>query len=206
MQPVLYVPLAQVPDPVMALVRHLEPLRFALRGHGNPMDWQAGVRAALAEIAPEQPIANLRTMRNVVQQTTASARLSLWLIGLFAALALLLAAAGLYAVMAVAVAAREREFGVRMALGARPSRLLRLVLRGGVLQIAAGLALGMAGAWLVARAVSQVLMGLIGRAGALDPLVMAGVSVVLALAGLLACMLPALRAARVAPMRALRGE
>ena len=206
MQPVLYVPLAQMPDPVMGLVRHLEPLRFALRGHGNPLDWQAGVRAALAGIAPEQPIANLRTMRNVVQQTTASARLSLWLIGLFAALALLLAAAGLYAVMAVAVAAREREFGVRMALGARPSRLLRLVLRGGLLQIAAGLVLGMAGAWLVARAVSQVLMGLIGRAGALDPLVMAGVSVVLALAGLLACMLPALRAARVAPMRALRGE
>jgi len=206
MQPVLYVPLAQVPDPVMALVRHLEPLRFALRGHGNPMDWQDGVRAALAEIAPEQPIANLRTMRNVVQQTTASARLSLWLIGLFATLALLLAAAGLYAVMAVAVATREREFGMRMALGARPSRLLELVLRGGLLQIAAGLALGMAGAWLAARAASQVLMGLIGRAGALDPLVMAGVSVVLAFAGLLACLLPALRAARVAPMRALRGE
>ncbi|ODT92052.1 MAG: permease [Rhodanobacter sp. SCN 67-45] len=206
MQPVLYVPLAQVPDPVMGLVRHLEPLRFALRGHGDPMDWQAGVRAALAEIAPEQPIANLRTMRNVVQQTTASARLSLWLIGLFAALALLLAAAGLYAVMAVAVAAREREFGVRMALGARPARLLVLVLHGGLLQIAAGLALGVAGAWLVARAVSQVLMGLIGRAGALDPWVMAGVSMLLAFAGLLACLLPALRAARVAPMRALRGE
>lgn len=206
MQPVLYVPLAQVPDPVMGLVRHLEPLRFALRGHGDPMDWQAGVRAALAEIAPEQPIANLRTMRNVVQQTTASARLSLWLIGLFAALALLLAAAGLYAVMAVAVAAREREFGVRMALGARPARLLVLVLHGGLLQIAAGLALGVAGAWLVARAVSQVLMGLIGRAGALDPWVMAGVSMLLALAGLLACLLPALRAARVTPMRALRGE
>src|SRR6185437_3812133 len=99
-QPVVYVPLAQVPVQMMAIFRRLEPLRFALRGHGNPMDWQAGVRAALAEIAPEQPIANLRTMQQIVQQTTASARLSLWLIGLFAALALLLAAAGLYAVMA----------------------------------------------------------------------------------------------------------
>jgi putative ABC transport system permease protein len=124
----------------------------------------------------------------------------------FATLAVLLAAAGLYAVMAVAVAAREREFGVRMALGAAPSRLLALVLHGGLLQIAAGLALGVGAAWLVARAVSQVLMTLIGRGGALDPPVMLGVAVVLAGAGFAACLLPALRAARVAPMRALRGE
>jgi putative ABC transport system permease protein len=108
--------------------------------------------------------------------------------------------------MAVSVAAREREFGVRMALGAAPSRLLRLVLRGGLLQIAAGLALGVGAAWLVARAVAQVLMTLIGRGGALDPLVMLGVAVVLAGAGLLACLVPAWRAAKVAPMRALRGE
>lgn len=205
-QPVVYVPLAQVPEPMMALFRTLEPLRVALRGHGNMADWRAGVREALAQIAPEQPIANLRTLHSIVRATTATARLSLWLIGLFAALAVLLAAAGLYAVMAVAVAAREREFGVRMALGAAPSRLLRLVLRGGLLQIAAGLALGVAAAWLVARVVSQMLMTLIGRGGTLDPLVMAGVAVVLLLAGLLACLLPAWRAARVTPMRALRGE
>ena len=206
MQPVLYVPLAQMPDPVMALVRRLEPLRFALRGHGNPMDWQAGVRAALAEIAPEQPIANLRTMQHIVQQTTASARLSLWLIGLFAALALLLAAAGLYAVMAVAVAAREREFGVRMALGAAPWRLLQLVMRGGLGQIALGLAIGVATALTASHAMALLLMTLLGRSNAFDPAVVFGVCVVLAVAGLLACLLPALRAARVAPMRALRGE
>ncbi|MGS0999451.1 ADOP family duplicated permease [Rhodanobacter sp. UC4451_H18] len=206
LQPVLYIPLMQMPESSMKIIRDMEPLRFALRGHGNPMDWQADVRAALAEVAPEQPIANLRSMQSIVRQTTQNARLSLWLIGLFAALALLLAAAGLYAVMAVAVAAREREFGVRMALGAAPVRLLRLVLRGGLVQIAAGLALGVAAAWLMARAVSQVLMTLIGRGGALDPLVMLGVAVVLAVAGLLACLLPAWRAASVAPMRALRGE
>lgn len=205
-QAVVYLPLAQLPAPTMAVFRDLEPLRFALRGHGNPDDWRAGVRAAVTEVAPEQPIAKLRSMRSIVHETTANARLNLLLIGVFASLALLLAAAGLYAVMAVAVAAREREFGVRMALGAAPARLLRLVLRGGLLQIAAGLALGVAAAWLVARAVSQMLMTLIGRGGALDPLVMAGVAVVLLLVGLLACLLPAWRAARVAPMRALRGE
>lgn len=205
-QPVLYVPLEQVPDPVMALVRRLEPLRFALRGHGNPMDWQTGARTALAEIAPEQPIANLRTMQSIVRQTTASARLSLWLIGLFAALALLLAAAGLYAVMAVAVAAREREFGVRMALGAAPSRLLRLVLRGGLVQIVVGLAIGVAVALGASHVLSVLLMTLLGRSNAFDPAVALGVCAVLAIAGLLACLLPAVRAARVPPMRALRGE
>lgn len=205
-QPVVYVPLAQVPVQMMAIFRRLEPLRFALRGHGNPMDWQAGVRAALAEIAPEQPIANLRTMQHIVRQTTASARLSLWLIGLFAALALLLAAAGLYAVMAVAVAAREREFGVRMALGAAPWRLLQLVMRGGLGQIAVGLAIGVAAALAASHAVAVLLMTLLGRSNAFDPAVVLGVCVVLAMAGLLACLLPALRAARVAPMRALRGE
>jgi putative ABC transport system permease protein len=108
--------------------------------------------------------------------------------------------------MAVAVAAREREFGVRMALGAAPTRLLQLVLRGGLVQIAAGLALGVTAAWLMARAVSHLLMTLIGRSGTLDPLVVAGVAVVLLLAGLVACLLPARRAAHVQPMRALRGE
>lgn len=205
-QPVVYVPLAQVPAQMMVIFRRLEPLRFALRGHGNPMDWQAGVRAALAEIAPDQPIANLRTMQHIVHQTTASARLSLWLIGLFAALALLLAAAGLYAVMAVAVAAREREFGVRMALGAAPWRLLQLVLRGGLGQIAVGLVIGVAAALAASHAVAVLLMSLLGRSNVFDPAVVFGVCVVLAIAGLLACLLPALRAARVAPMRALKGE
>jgi putative ABC transport system permease protein len=205
-QPVLYVPLAQMPEPMLAGFRRFEPLRFVLRGHGNPDDWRAGVRKAVTEIAPGQPIANVRTMRSILHATLADARLNLWLIGLFAALALLLAAAGLYAVMAVAVAAREREFGVRLALGAAPMRLLRLVLRGGLAQIGLGLALGVAVALVLSHTLSSVLMALLGRSSAFDPVAMLGVCVVLAAAGLLACLLPALRASRVAPMRALRGE
>jgi ABC-type antimicrobial peptide transport system permease subunit len=188
----------------MAIFRELEPLRFALRGHGNPDDWRAGVRAAVAAVAPEQPIARLRSMRSIVERTTADARLNLLLIGVFATLALLLAAAGLYAVMAVAVAAREREFGVRMALGAQPSRLVALVLRGGLLQIAAGLVLGV-GMALVLTRLLRALIEQLGRS-AFDPWALAGVCMVLAIAGLLACLIPALRAGRVHPMRALRGE
>jgi Acidobacterial duplicated orphan permease len=206
LQPVLYIPLTQMPDPSMTIIRDMEPLRFVLRGYGNPMNWQAGVREALTEVAPEQPIANLRAMQSIVRQTTQNARLSLWLIGLFAALALLLAAAGLYAVMAVAVAAREREFGVRMALGAAPRRLVGLVLRGGLIQIVAGLAIGVAIALGASHAVAVLLMTLLGRSNTFDPAVVLGVCAVLAATGLLACLLPAVRAARVQPMRALRGE
>jgi putative ABC transport system permease protein len=202
--PVVYLPLAQLPATTMAIFRELEPLRFAVRGHGNPDDWRAGVRAAVAAVAPEQPIARLRSMRSIVERTTADARLNLLLIGVFATLALLLAAAGLYAVMAVAVAAREREFGVRMALGAQPSRLVALVLRGGLLQIAAGLVLGV-GMALVFTRLLRALIEQLGRR-AFDPWALAGVCVVLAFAGLLACLVPALRAGRTHPMRALRGE
>jgi putative ABC transport system permease protein len=204
--PVAYMPLGQLPPPTMTVFRDLEPLRFALRGHGNPDDWRAGVRAAVAEVAPEQPIAKLRGMRSIVERTTADARLNLLLIGVFAALALALAAAGLYAVMAVAVAAREREFSVRLALGAPPGRLARLVLRGGLGQIATGLLIGVAASLALAHALSALLTAFINRAGGFDPVTVSGVCAVLVVAGLLACLLPALRAARVPPMRALRGE
>ncbi|MGN6283395.1 ADOP family duplicated permease [Frateuria sp.] len=205
-QPVIYLPLDQMPEPILQIFHSLEPLRFALRGHGNLADWGAGIREAVAEVAPDQPIANVRSMDSIVRQTTQSARLGLLLIGLFAALALLLAAAGMYAVMAVAVAAREREFGVRLAMGAQPVRLLRLVLRGGLAQIALGLVIGMAVALGLAHALSMMLVGMLGRGSAVDPWAMLGVCGVLAAAGLLACLLPAWRASRVPPMRALRGE
>ncbi|MCX7513966.1 ADOP family duplicated permease [Frateuria sp. STR12] len=205
-QPVIYLPLDQMPEPILQIFHSLEPLRFALRGRGSAADWRAGIREAVAEIAPNQPIANVRSMDSIVRQTTQSARLGLLLIGLFASLALLLAAAGLYAVMAVAVAAREREFGVRLAMGAQPARLVRLVLRGGLVQIALGLAIGVAAALGLVHALSMMLVGMLGRGSAFDPWGMLGVCVVLAAAGLLACLLPAWRASRVPPMRALRGE
>jgi putative ABC transport system permease protein len=160
----------------------------------------------VAEVAPRQPIANLRSMDSIVKETTRNARLSLWLIGLFATLALLLAGAGMYAVMAVAVAARERELGVRTALGASPSRLLGLVLRGGAQQLAIGLVLGVGAVLFAAHGLSRLLMELLGRADGLDPVVVLGVCAVLLLAGLLACLLPAVRAARVHPMHALRND
>lgn len=204
--PILYMPLAQMPDWAMRMFRSWFPLRFALRVRGNPSDYRATVHVAVTEAAPAQPIANLHSLQQDVHASTEGLRLNLLLIGVFALLALSLAAAGMYAVMAMAVAARGHEFGVRMALGAPPSRLLRLVLGSGLVQIGAGLACGFGLAVLLSGNLRELLFFTLGRSNAIDPVAMLLVAVVLAVAGLLACLLPALRAARVAPMRALRGE
>lgn len=204
--PILYVPLAQVPDSVMKVFRYFLPMRFVLRGRGNPNDWRSAVRKVMTEVAPNQPISNFRTMGEVVRSTTAGTRTTLLLVGIFAALALLLAAAGMYAVMAVSVGAREREFGVRTALGADPTRLMWLVLRGGLLQTLIGLAIGVAVVLGVSGLLVQMLATLVGRTNTFDPAALIGACVVLAIAAVLACLLPAWRASRVQPMHALRGE
>ncbi|MGY3039986.1 putative ABC transport system permease protein [Rhodanobacter sp. TND4EL1] len=200
----LYLPLVQMPEHIVQVFRSFQPLRFALRMQGNPNDYRQVVHAAVAEVAPDQPIANVRTMAKIVHATTDDTRQNLFLIGLFALLALGLAAAGMYAVMTVAVTARQREFGVRMALGASPLGMVRMVLRGGMRQIVTGLLLGM----IITLALSRVLGAVLEEIdrSVFDPFAMAGVCVVLTLAGLLACLFPALRAAGVPPMRALRGE
>jgi predicted permease len=203
---ILYMPLAQMPDWAMHMFRSWMPLRVALRVRGDPAGYRAMVHAAVAQVAPMQPIANVRTLQSDVRASMADTRLNLLLVGIFALLALLLAAAGMYAVMAVAVAAREREFGVRMAMGARPSRLVRLVLRGGLIQVVLGLAIGVAGAIVLSGTFGELLMDLTGTSSATDPMALTLACIVLATAGLLACLLPAMRAARVQPMRALRGE
>lgn len=203
-RPILYLPLAQMPDDEMRVFRSFSPMRFVLKVHGSAGDYRQGILQAVAEVAPDQPIAHLRTMQDIVHGTTSDTFFNFLLIGLFAMLALLLAAVGMYAVMATAVAAREREFGVRSALGSPPSQLTALVLRGGLAQSALGLLGGVALTFASAGVLRAVVEEL-GRS-AFDPWATAVVCVVLAFAGLLACLLPALRAGRVQPMRALRGE
>jgi predicted permease len=200
----VYLPLAQLPGHILNVFRSFQPLRFALRVKGEPGSYSNSVRMALAEIAPGQPIARLRTMDAVLHATTDWARMNLLLVGLFALQALGLAIVGMYTVMAVAVAAREREFGVRMALGASPARLAHWVLSRGMLQILSGLIVGLALALLLTRFARAVLEQL-GRA-TFDLPAMLGASLALVSAGLFACLLPAWRAGRVHPMRALRGD
>lgn len=201
---ILYVPLAQMPDEVMNVIRSFMPLHFGVRVRGASAASRRMIENAVHQVAPRQPIANVGPLAAIARATTYATRLNLTLVGIFSLLTLVLAAAGLYAVMAVAVNAREREFGVRMALGAAPVRLARRVVRGGLSQVSIGLLIGLAAGY----GVTQVLRHAIEQVATVhfDPGVMLGVCFVLMLSGAMACALPALRASRVQPMRALRGE
>jgi len=198
--PVLYVALEQIQPDLWTLIRDFMPLQYAVRvAPGMESGLMPRLPELIAQISPGQPISNIQTMQAVVASTTREQRLNVLLVGVFSALALLLAAVGLYAVMAVAVTARTHEFGIRAALGAPPSRLLRDVLGDGARQLGWGLGIGL----VLALALSRLIQGFLFNMDALDPISLLLVIMVLALTGMLACLSPALRAARTSPVRAL---
>ena len=132
--------------------------------------------------------------------TVGRARFNTLLLGLFAGLATLLAAIGIFGVMNYAVTLRTREIGLRMALGAQPREVLRLILKQGLLLTAVGIAVGLAGALALTRVMSGLLFGV----GSTDPVTFAAIALLLAFVSLIACYLPARRATRVNPLIALR--
>jgi putative ABC transport system permease protein len=154
------------------------------------------------DIDPNQPVARVQTMPDVVAASVSQRRFSMTLVGLFAGLALTLSVVGLYAVVSYSVAERIHEMGVRLALGARPSNLLRMVLGEGLRLVIAGLVLGLAASLAVTRFLDTMLFGIQPR----DAATFAGVVIVLSAAAMLGCLVPALRAMRVDPMIALRAE
>lgn len=177
-------------------------LSFVLRVTGAPASLMSAVRTAVAAVDPGQPIHNVMTMEQRLANTTTSRRLNTVLLGGFAAVALLLAVVGIYGVMSYAVTQRRREIGVRMALGAQKRDVLGLILHGGLRLTLLGVVIGLAGALALTRYLSSQLYSV----KATDPFTFAGVSLILLLVALLACWLPARRAARVDPMVALRSE
>lgn len=200
--PTFYAPLAQVPDGLLNLLRQLVPLNAAIRVDGNAAAYADRARSALREVDARQGIAAMRLLERDVADATAMQRMNAVLVGIFAALAMLLAGVGLYSVTAVAVTTRQREFGVRAALGASAQRLLRGVIGRGLLDVGIGLVIGIVLAAIAARLLDRFLFGV----GAADPLAWLATIVALLLAGLAATAIPALRAARVPPMQALRGD
>lgn len=180
------------------------PLGFAIRARGGFGHGAATLQDAVAEVAPGLAVANVRTMDQVIHDRTATERLNLWLISLLAALALLLAAVGVYAVIAVWVASCKQELGVRAAMGASPRRLAGFVFTHGGRQVVVGLLIGLCVALMVCAALRGLFLAF-GRS-AWDPWALMFACLLLVVVGSVACLLPALRAARVAPMRALRGE
>ena len=177
-------------------------VRMTVRSEGDPTALQKSIAAVIQRLDPDLPMGNVRTMDQVVAQTLVGDRFTTALFAGFAAVALILAALGIYGVMSFAVAQRTHEIGLRMALGAGRGRVLWQVLREGLLTALAGTILGSAGAWFVVRALRDIVFGV----SAFAPAAFVGVTLVLLAAALVACLVPATRAASVDPMVALRQD
>lgn len=190
----VYTPVAQSPTPFFAV---------AVRTDGSdPMAVAPAVREAIWSVDRDQPIENLRPMSEALDRATAGRRAYAFLITVFAVVALVLAVVGVYGVMAYSVAQRTTEIGLRMALGAEPWDVLRLVVRQGLALAAAGLAVGL----LVSFWSGRFLSGLLYQVSARDPVTYATVAVALGLLALVATVVPARRATRVDPIASLRSE
>jgi putative ABC transport system permease protein len=169
---------------------------------GDPLRLAEPIRHEVLAIDPDLPVADVNTMEGNISAGLAPRRLTMVLLGTFALLALVLASIGLYGVMALSVAQRTREMGIRLALGAQRSTVLRLIMRQGAILVGIGLVAGLVAALAATRLLTSLVYGVSDN----DPLTLGIVTAVLAGAGLLACWLPALRATRVDPMVALRNE
>jgi predicted permease len=166
---------------------------------GDPLELTPSIRKTLTSIDPELPLYSVRLMEDRIDESLVDRRTPMLLALAFAVVALFLAAVGLYGVLAYQVAQRRKEIGIRMALGSEPRGILALVLREGLLVVAAGLVFGLGGALAAGRAMQSQLYGI----GGADPLVFGGVTVSLMLVALAACIVPARRAARIDPVIAL---
>lgn len=177
-------------------------LALVVRTSHDPESLTAAIRREVGAIDKELPVYNFKTMEQRLSSSYVQPRFQTLLLGIFAGVALLLTAIGLYGVLAYSVTRRTHEIGIRMALGARSSDVLKLIVRNGLGLTLLGVAIGLGGAFVVTRLISSLLFGVTPT----DTLTFATVSVVLIGVALLACYLPARRATKVDPLVALRYE
>ena len=195
--------LPQAYFPVFQEADEMYNLSFAVRSSGSePPALAQSVRAAVLAVDRNQPIYDVKPLRQIVADSIALKRLALLLLSVFAAVALLLAAAGIYGVMAYAVTQRTQEIGIRLAIGAQTHDVLRMVLRQGLALTFVGVVIG----WLAAMGLTRLLEKLLYGVSATDPLTLGSVAALLFTIALLACYLPARRASKVDPITALRTE
>jgi len=190
----IYIPYQQLP--------FLAGTSVAVRTAGDALALAPAIRKLISSVDPTQPVYNVKTLERALSDSIAPRRFNLFLLGTFAAVALLLALVGIYGVIAYSVAERTREIGVRMALGAQRHAVVRMVVVEGMAMALAGIAAGLAGAW----SLTHLMASLLYDVKASDPATFAAVAAALAATAMLACAVPALKAARVDPMVALRYE
>jgi putative ABC transport system permease protein len=194
--PELYLPFTQ------GHARWARPRVLFVRTAGDPLGLAAAVKEQIWAVDKDQTIWAVRTMEELVARWLAPRRFNLWLLGVFAALALALASVGIYGVISYAVSQRAREIGVRMALGAQPRDILKLIVGQGLALTLGGVAVGLLASFALTRWMESLLFGV----SATDPLTFAGVALLLTVVALLACYVPARRATKVDPLLALRSE
>jgi predicted permease len=198
-QPQMFVPVAQVRDDVMALNNRFMPLEWAVRTSVAPFSLSAPIERVFQDLA-DLPVAHVRSMDQIVAQSTSRNQFNTLLLGIFAFVAILLASIGLYGLMAYSVEQRTLEFGIRLALGADSASLRNMIVRQAMLLAAAGIAAGLGAAYGLTRLMASMLYGV----KATDPLVFGGVACLLGAVAFLASYLPARRAVRIDPVVALR--
>jgi predicted permease len=199
--PKVYVPQAQVPDAVNELNLRITPMTWAIRTTAAPYAVSSAVQEQLRQTTG-LPVSDIRTMDEIVSRSTSRHRFNMVLMTIFGGAALALALIGIYGLMTYSVQQRTREIGIRMALGAEPAAVKRLIMLNGMVLVLAGVAIGITGAFWLTRFLAAFLFGVQAR----DPMAFVAVPLVLGAAALLALWLPARHASRVDPAIALRYE
>jgi ABC-type antimicrobial peptide transport system permease subunit len=200
--PIMYVPVAQVTDGMTALNAEILPLMWAIRTKVVPFSLSQDVQRELRSASGGLPVGHIRSMDQVVVESTARADFNTTLLTIFAGVALLLAAIGIYGLMAYSVQQRTQEIGIRMALGAAPGNVRNMVVRQGMGLALAGIVVGVGAALGLTRLMASMIYGVRAR----DPLVFITVTLVFIAVALVSIYLPAQRASRVDPLVALRYE
>jgi len=201
-QPIVYVPWGQVPDAHAANLLDITPLAWIVRTRGEPYSLSQPVQRELRDVSGGLPVSRVRSMDDIVVQSTARSDFNMLLLTIFAGAALLLAAIGIYGLLAYSVQQRTQEIGIRIALGASGPGVRNMVIRQGMTLVLAGIAIGLASSFGLTRVMTGLLFGVSAR----DPAVFAGVALVLSVIALIGVWVPARRAADVDPAVALRVE